>query len=284
MPTPYRDDVDALNARHAQLVEELAAIQERVRELSALQEAQRHLEGELETVRQKLDGIAARRGLPLLDSLRVASPCTARWEEMAGDDRVRFCRHCEKHVYNLSEMPREEAERLVRAAAGDLCVRLYQRADGTLLTADCPVGVSRRRIRNLAAAAVGGGLLAAGTALGSSLVVMGGVAAPRHAVEPGVSITVGSLIPPQSVARPDADERTGRSVARPPVLREAPPPAAEAPPPAAEEPPTYGEAPSARGEAQAEPAGAAPGAAPRRRDGAKVGCGCVAGDPLCTCL
>ncbi|KYF84670.1 hypothetical protein BE17_32220 [Sorangium cellulosum] len=118
MPTPYRDDADALEARHAQLVEELAAIKERVGELSALQQAQQRLERELSTVRQRLDGITARRGLPLLDSLRVASPCNASWDEMAGDDRVRFCQRCEKNVYNLSEMPRDQAERLVRAAAG----------------------------------------------------------------------------------------------------------------------------------------------------------------------
>ncbi|WP_438018312.1 hypothetical protein WMF18_04185 [Sorangium sp. So ce315] len=283
MTTPYRDDVDALNARHAQLVEELAAVKERVRELSALLQTQQRLEGELDALRRRLDGITARRGPSLLDSLRVASPCTARWDEMAGDDRVRFCDHCEKHVYNLSELPRDEAERLVRAAAGDLCARLYRRADGTVLTADCPVGVSRRRIRGLAAAAVGGGLLAAGTALASSMAVMGGIAEPPRALEPDVS--VGSLLPPQRIARPDPDERTGMSIARKPAFREAPAPAAEAPAAHGEAPAPAAEAPAAHGEAPAEPSEAAPeGAEPRRRDGASAGCGCVAGDPLCSCL
>ncbi|HTN92350.1 MAG TPA: hypothetical protein VL242_52135 [Sorangium sp.] len=273
MPTPYRDDADALKARHAQLVEELAAINERVGELSALQQAQQRLERELSTVRQRLDGITARRGLPLLDSLRVASPCNASWDEMAGDDRVRFCQHCEKNVYNLSEMPRDEAERLIRAAAGDMCVRLYLRADGTVLTADCPVGVNRRRIRNMAAAAVGGGLLAAGMALASasssSRVVMGGlVEPPPHDVAPDIG-----LMPPQSVPQPGAGGRAVMGI----VARPASP---EAPAPAAEEPPGLEEAP-------AEPAATAPKAAPPRRGvapGAKAPCGCVAGDPLCTCL
>ncbi|WP_437757232.1 hypothetical protein [Sorangium sp. So ce1389] len=276
MPTPYRDDADALKARYAQLVEELAAIKERVGELSALQQAQQRLERELSTVRERLDGITARRGLPLLDSLRVASPCTASWDEMAGDDRVRFCQHCEKNVYNLSEMPREEAERLVRAAAGDLCVRLYQRADGTVLTADCPVGVNRRRIRNMTAAAVGGGLLAAGMALASSssTVVMGGLAPPPRAVAPdiGPRPAIG-LMPPQSVPQPGAGDRTVMSIADRPA-------SPEAPAPAAEEPPGLEGAP-------AEPAAAAPKAEPPRRGvapGAKAPCGCVAGDPLCTCL
>ncbi|XXY19401.1 cell division protein ZapB [Sorangium sp. So ce216] len=276
MPTPYRDDADALKARHAQLVEELAAIEERVGELSALQQAQQRLEQELSTVRQRLDGITARR-VPLLDSLRVASPCTASWDEMAGDDRVRFCQRCEKNVYNLSEMPRDEAERLVRAAAGDLCVRLYQRADGTVLTADCPVGVSRRRIRNLTAAAVGGGLLAAGMALASasssSRAVLGGLAPPR-AVAPdiGPKPDIG-LMPPQTVPRPGASDRTVMSIADRPASPGAPAPAAEAPP--------------GLEEAPAEPAATAPKAAPPRRGvapGAKAPCGCAAGDPLCTCL
>ncbi|WP_437510009.1 hypothetical protein [Sorangium sp. So ce1099] len=281
MPTPYRDDADALEARHAQLIEELAAIKERVGELSALQQTQQRLERELSTVRQRLDGITARR-VPLLDSLRVASPCNASWDEMAGDDRVRFCQHCEKNVYNLSEMPRGEAERLVRAAAGDLCVRLYQRADGTVLTADCPVGVNRRRIRNLTAAAVGGGLLAAGMALASasssSRVVMGDRAEPPpRAVEPDGVVAMGGLLPRPSPPQPGASERIVMSIANRPAFPHAPAPAA----PAVEEPPPGLEV------APAEPAATAPKAEPPRRGvapGVKAPCGCAAGDPLCTCL
>ncbi|XXY46220.1 hypothetical protein WME91_40090 [Sorangium sp. So ce269] len=208
----------------------------------------------------------------------MASPCNASWDEMAGDDRVRFCQRCEKNVYNLSEMPRDEAERLVRAAAGDLCVRLYQRADGTVLTADCPVGVNRRRIRNMTAAAVGGGLLAAGMALASasssSRAVMGGLAPPPRAVAPdiGPRPEIGPMTP-HTVPEPGAGDRTVMSIAGRPASPGAPAPAAEAPP--------------GLEEAPAEPAATAPKAKPPRRGvapGAKAPCGCVAGDPLCTCL
>lgn len=41
--------------------------------------------------------------------LTVASPCPASWDDMEGDD----------------------------------CVRFYQREDGTVLTSDCPVGANR---------------------------------------------------------------------------------------------------------------------------------------------
>ncbi|MEW6302677.1 MAG: hypothetical protein AB1705_04350 [Verrucomicrobiota bacterium] len=75
-----------------------------------------------------------------LAKVRVASPCPARWEDMQGDERARFCAHCQKHVYNFSAMNGEEVVALIRAKEGSLCGRFYQRSDGTMLTADCPVG------------------------------------------------------------------------------------------------------------------------------------------------
>lgn len=88
------------------------------------------------------------RRLPIaLENVRIATPCHADWDDMAGDDRVRFCGRCEKNVYNLSAMTRQEAEALVAARQGRMCVRLYQRSDGTVLTSDCPVGVARQRLR-----------------------------------------------------------------------------------------------------------------------------------------
>ncbi|HZZ79648.1 MAG TPA: hypothetical protein VFE62_14100 [Gemmataceae bacterium] len=75
-----------------------------------------------------------------LDQIQVASPCTASWNDMIGDERTRFCEHCSQHVYNLSEMTRKEAEALVLEREGKMCVRFYRRFDGTMLTVDCPVG------------------------------------------------------------------------------------------------------------------------------------------------
>lgn len=80
------------------------------------------------------------RSLDILSHVRVASPCPASWNSMTGDERVRFCDQCHLHVYNLSGLSREEAERLVLEREGRLCVRFFQRADGTMLTQDCPKG------------------------------------------------------------------------------------------------------------------------------------------------
>jgi hypothetical protein len=76
-----------------------------------------------------------------LDSIEVANPCRADWSRMKGDERTRFCSTCAKNVYNLSGMSRTQAESLVRAKEGELCVRFYRRADGTVITDDCPVGL-----------------------------------------------------------------------------------------------------------------------------------------------
>src|SRR5689334_15547988 len=82
-----------------------------------------------------------------LDSVAVASPCAADWNQMRGDDRVRFCGQCQLHVYNLSDMSRREAETLINTHEGRLCGRFFRRADGTVLTRDCPVGVRAVRRR-----------------------------------------------------------------------------------------------------------------------------------------
>ena len=91
-----------------------------------------------------------------LEQVRVAAPCPADWEKMVGDERVRYCNKCSLHVYNLSGMTRREAEALVTSTEGRLCVRFYRRADGTILTRNCPVGLSalRRRAAHVATATI----------------------------------------------------------------------------------------------------------------------------------
>jgi hypothetical protein len=59
---------------------------------------------------------------------------------MRGDHQVRFCDRCQQHVYNLSEMTAAEAVQLIEGKQDRLCVQLFRRRDGTLITADCPVG------------------------------------------------------------------------------------------------------------------------------------------------
>jgi hypothetical protein len=89
-----------------------------------------------------------------LDNVRVAAPCNVDWDTMYGNERVRFCDQCQLSVYNLSEMTKTEAERLVGNAEGRLCVRYYRRRDGSILTQNCPVGLRalRRRMSRISTA------------------------------------------------------------------------------------------------------------------------------------
>jgi hypothetical protein len=89
-----------------------------------------------------------------LEQLTIASPCSARWQDMPGDEHVRSCSHCQQRVYNLSALTAAEAIALIREKEGHLCVGIYRRADGTILTNDCPVGLrqfARKQFRRVAA-------------------------------------------------------------------------------------------------------------------------------------
>ena len=131
----YRNDLEALAARHDALAAEVAT---KTRELDGV--------GKL------LDEVKQRARLPILPNIRVASPCSADWNAMTGDERVRACGACNKNVYNISEMTRDEAEALIVAKEGRLCVRYFQRKDGTILLKDCAVGVAQKRKRRVIAA------------------------------------------------------------------------------------------------------------------------------------
>ncbi|HEX8615386.1 MAG TPA: hypothetical protein VF800_29220 [Telluria sp.] len=95
-----------------------------------------------------------------LHRLQITSPCTASWERMTGNDRVRHCGGCNKNVFNLSAMPEAEAAALLAGQrASGLCVRFYRRADGTVMTSDCGApsagpGPAWRMLPGLATAAV----------------------------------------------------------------------------------------------------------------------------------
>lgn len=85
----------------------------------------------------------------LLDRVQIATPCETNWEAMQGDDRVRHCSHCDKHVYNLSQMTRQQAEALLSKTNGKLCARFERGADGGILTTDQTLSLPRFNFRFL---------------------------------------------------------------------------------------------------------------------------------------
>ncbi len=105
--------------------------------------------------------------LGILDQIQIASPCPASWSEMVGDERTRFCSDCRKQVHNIATMTTADALALLQSSESGVCIQIYRRQDGTVLTADCPVGLRARasaRLRRIA-----GGLTAAAAVLFAGL-------------------------------------------------------------------------------------------------------------------
>jgi hypothetical protein len=134
---------------------------------------------------------------------------------MAGDRRVRFCPHCRQNVYNLSGMSKEQATALLREKERTPCVRFYRRRDGTVMTADCPVGI--RQIAGHAwgwtamtwAALIAFGLGLLGWAVGRPRATMGAVG-PSSSAGPGGSesrqgVTMGEIERPPRKAGAELD-------------------------------------------------------------------------------
>lgn len=98
----------------------------------------------------------------LLDRIDVKAPCSENWEEMTGNDSVRFCSHCSKDVYDISTMTRAKAEKFVRDSNGRLCVRYVKDARGKVVTAPTRLTPIKRQ------ATVAAGVLAASISLSVS--------------------------------------------------------------------------------------------------------------------
>jgi hypothetical protein len=69
---------------------------------------------------------------------------------MKGDDVVRHCGACDRNVYDLSRMTSGEVRALFNCESGQACLRFYTRADGTVMTSDCPVGLRKLKLELLA--------------------------------------------------------------------------------------------------------------------------------------
>jgi hypothetical protein len=144
-----------------------------------------------------LEDARAHAQLPILDNIRLATPCGASWSQMTGDDRKRMCGACNKHVYNLSGMTREEAHALIVENEGTLCARFFQRADGTIMLADCLVGKQQKRKRALVAIGASAALAGGGAAYALTRTHPVKLASANvHHVAPPVRVEAVRPIPP----------------------------------------------------------------------------------------
>lgn len=108
-----------------------------------------------------------------LGVIRLDLPCQVPWDQMRGDDRVRFCTQCNLNVHNLSAMSEDEAAAFLAMRDGRVCVAYERREDGSAVFADRPTTSRRslpvmpyatptRRPRWLVPAAIAGALATAG--------------------------------------------------------------------------------------------------------------------------
>lgn len=90
--------------------------------------------------------------LPLVVSLK--EPCPMRWEDMLeADAGRRFCRVCEKHVYDLSERSPEQIRQLLQQR---VCVNFEYRRDASIVTGERKGGGAARVVMAAALATLTG--------------------------------------------------------------------------------------------------------------------------------
>ena len=132
---------------------------------------------------------------------------------MTGSERTRFCQQCGLHVYNISELSHREALTLINETQGRLCGRLYRRADGTVLTKDCPVGLRalRRRAARIAGASlaailslfsVGAGQKRSGDSSGKNISIHR-IAAANSRITVVVLDPIGAVVPNATITLTD---------------------------------------------------------------------------------
>jgi ankyrin repeat protein len=130
------------------------------------------------------------------EAVRVKSPCSESWDEMKGNDRVRFCSHCAKDVNDISRMTRREAMRLVRKSKGGLCVRYEVHPVSRKPVFISRLGGAARRT------GIAAGVIAASIAMAETAYAQGG------AVPAETAYAQGGAVPAETV-RVEQAEKTG---------------------------------------------------------------------------
>lgn len=108
----------------------------------------------------------------ILNLVEIKTPCAESWDEMRGNDTVRFCSHCVKDVHDISQMTRADAEQLIAKSGGNLCVRYTRRPDGKIKT------VARKSRQIPRQAKIAASVLSATLSLAAASYAQGGISLP----------------------------------------------------------------------------------------------------------
>lgn len=146
---PYRDGADAKLARMRNLEAWLARLGEAEAMRGALEREHALLE---ESIRHERDTLRAR--------VTETTPCSARWEQMQGNDAVRRCGRCRRAVHDLARLSRNEAEALLERAERGEVLSLHARPDGRVVMGACPRSERAQTVRAVAAGMIAGAAVA----------------------------------------------------------------------------------------------------------------------------
>ena len=81
-----------------------------------------------------------------VEKIVIQAPCQVGWDEMAGDDMIRFCGQCKKNVHNLSTLPDDRlAEVLAERKIKETCVIMSKDRNGRVRFDNCPVALRKVR-------------------------------------------------------------------------------------------------------------------------------------------
>lgn len=61
-----------------------------------------------------------------IPQLNLISPCQADWDRMIGNNRIRFCEHCQLPVHNEAGLTKKHLRRLASRTEGRLCIRFVE--------------------------------------------------------------------------------------------------------------------------------------------------------------
>lgn len=63
--------------------------------------------------------------------------CSKEWDDLKGDNEVRFCDSCENNVYNLTELTEEEAVKFIESHEGKVCTYAHYDRSGVIVNGEC---------------------------------------------------------------------------------------------------------------------------------------------------
>ncbi|MBX7170249.1 MAG: hypothetical protein K1X72_04775 [Pyrinomonadaceae bacterium] len=83
-----------------------------------------------------------------LENIKVKNPCSMDWEDMTGNDEIRFCGRCQQNIYNISEMPKRRALKVLNQPNEKICISYFLDEKKQIITQTYP-GIFKRNFAKI---------------------------------------------------------------------------------------------------------------------------------------